>query len=250
MPRWGGSGRSVAGGAGARSGWCRGGAEAIAPSPVRRASVPCRVTRSWYATTGRLATNVSTATSPSSSPWPGTEVRGSPCSDQRPITYHLVSPPAAVLARSSTSIQEPGAVRAVHDGTIWVASKPIARSSPIHTCAGVSGRANRVKATRARSTVSTRHIVLSCSMSHIGCFTYQPVIRRPDCVSDHLYGAGHDIRTADTPLRGPRHLRRWPHHPLHRPHRLLPEPHRLVRGPCRFMHGTLLLLRGPFHADR
>ena len=102
-----------------------GSAEAITPSPVTRAPPPCRLTRTWYATTGRLATNVSTATSPSSSPWPGTEVRGSPCSDQRPMTYHLVRRPCAVLALTSISIQEPGGVRAVHDGTIWVAAKPI-----------------------------------------------------------------------------------------------------------------------------
>ncbi|MFI7470995.1 hypothetical protein [Nonomuraea sp. NPDC049646] len=43
-------------------------AEASTPREVIRAPSPRAVTLSWNATTGRLATNVSTATSPSSSP--------------------------------------------------------------------------------------------------------------------------------------------------------------------------------------
>jgi hypothetical protein len=59
-----------------------------------------------------------------------------PVSAQRPMTYHLVGEPSAVLPWSSTSSQAPGGAAAVHDGTSWVAGKPISCSGEVHRTYG------------------------------------------------------------------------------------------------------------------
>lgn len=119
--------------------WARfGTAEAITPALRTVAPAPCSVIRSSQATTGRAAANVSTATSPCSSPWPGSDVRwtSSPVSAQRPMSYHLVSSPASVRSRSSTRSHEPFGADAVHDGTSWVAGKPMSTMPEVHRVYG------------------------------------------------------------------------------------------------------------------
>ena len=51
---------------------------------------------------------------------------------QRPSTYHFVSPPSGVRARSSTWIQVPGGVDAFHDGTACANAKPGSCQSDVH----------------------------------------------------------------------------------------------------------------------
>ena len=90
--------------------------------------------RSWYASIAFFGTNVSIAIEASLSPWPGTDVRWKSESPyaQRPSTYHFVSRPSGVRARSSTWIHVPAGVEAFHDGTACANAKPGSCHPDVH----------------------------------------------------------------------------------------------------------------------